>query len=146
MDRLEIYTDGGCSVHSGKTGCWAYVAVLNDQVLSEDYGVEDDVTNSKMEAKAMMYALLFASEYCRENDGEVVIKSDSQYCVNAYNTWTKGWEKNNWRKSNNKPIEHVDTWKAMHYNLRHERVTVEWVRGHNGNKWNEYVDVLTRNR
>lgn len=146
MNKIEIYTDGGCSVHSGKVGCWAYAVVLNDELLGEDYGVVENTTNGKMEVLAMKNALNHALEHCELiADVEITIKSDSQYCVNSYNDWAFGWEKRGWKKSNNKAIEHVEDWKQMH-SLRHSRVKVEWVRGHDGNKWNEYVDKLTHNR
>lgn len=143
--NIEIYTDGGCSVHSGKVGCWAYVVVLGDEAVGENFGVVPDTTNGKMEVLAMKEALKYALDYCALDGGKVTIKSDSQYCVNAYNSWCKNWANNKWRKSNNKPVEHVEHWQEMN-DLRHERVAVEWVKAHNNNKWNDYVDMLCKNR
>ena len=141
---IEIYTDGGCSVHSGKSGAWAFVVVENDEVLDEGYGVVHETTNGYMEVLGMQMAL----EYSLKNfdqETEIVIRCDSQYVVNAYNDWSHKWAKNRWRKANNKPIEHETVWRNMH-TLRAPNIKVEWVRGHNGNKWNEYVDKLTHNR
>ena len=145
MTNIEIYCDGGCSVHSGKQGCWAYVVVLDDEAVGEKFEAVEDTTNGKMEVLAMKGALEYALGYVALDNGTVTIKSDSQYCVNSYNEWLFGWERNKWRKSNKKDIEHVEFWKEMH-TMRHPRIKVEWVRGHNGNKWNEYVDKLTHNR
>ena len=55
--NYEIYTDGSCSPHSGKAGCWAYVVVVDDEVITEDYGIHSSTTNSKMEILAMKEAL-----------------------------------------------------------------------------------------
>lgn len=142
--NYEIYTDGSCSPHSGKAGCWAYVVVVDDEVITEDYGIHSSTTNSKMELLALKEALKVAISLVKPGV-EVVIKSDSQYCVKSYNEWSHNWEANNWRKSNKKPVEHVEDWKEMHL-LRHPQVKVEWVKGHAGNKWNEYCDRLTHNR
>ena len=152
MKNIEIYTDGGCSVKTTKVGCWAYVVVLDGKQIAEDFGVVKDTTNGRMEVLALKSALFYALNHIIsyaldtiEDVPVITIKSDSQYCVNAYNSWCKNWENNKWRKSNNKPVEHVEDWKVIH-TLRNKNIQVEWVRGHDGNKWNEYVDKLTHNR
>lgn len=144
---LFLYCDGGCSVHSTRTGAWAFAVVLDDELIAEDFGVVEDTTNGKMEVIAMKRALFYALNYLVDvsENTQIVIKSDSQYCVNAYNSWCKNWANNKWRKSNNKPVEHVEDWKVMD-SIRNPNIKVEWVKGHSGNKFNEYVDKLTHNR
>lgn len=140
---IEIYTDGGCHVHSGKTGAWAFVVVENNEKLAEGYGVSQDTTNGFMEVLGLFNALGYALENFDQST-EIIIRCDSQYVVNAYNIWSHNWAKNKWRKSNNKTIEHQATWMLIH-ELRAPNVKVEWVKAHNGDEWNEYVDTLCTN-
>lgn len=140
---LEIYCDGGCNVHTDNKGAWAFIVVdlEKDEVIYDESGSKDKTTNSEMEVLALLHALKFAEGI--DPTFEVVIKSDSQYCVNAYTKWTFGWKKRGWIKADNNEIKHLKWWKLIH-NLRFRHVSVEWVRGHNGNRWNEYVDKLTK--
>lgn len=137
---IEIYTDGGCRVKTDQLGAWGFVVVKEDEDVCQSSQAVENTTNGFMEVLGMKNALKFALSNIK-SDVPVLIKCDSQYVVNAYNDWSHNWAKNNWRKSNNKPIEHMETWKEM-YELRAPNITVEWVRGHNGNEWNEYVDKL----
>lgn len=141
---LELYSDGGCNVKTDKRGAWAFIVVENDEkVIFEKFGPVPNTTNGEMEVIGLKEALKYAIE---ELEGQkVIIKCDSSYCVDAYNDWAFNWAKKGWRKANNKPIEHPVHWQEIH-TLRNKNITVEWVRGHNGNQWNEYVDKLCKNR
>lgn len=136
---MEIYTDGACQMSTRKGG-WAWVAVENDKVISEYWGNSKDTTNNIMELTALMNGLHLALGL----PGDITIYTDSQYCSKGYNEWCKGWEKKNWKNSQKKTVENLELWQEIH-KLRSPRVKVVWVRGHDGNKWNEYCDSLTRN-
>lgn len=56
MKRLDIYTDGSCSVKSGKGG-WGIVVVSQDKVYHEACGAEENTTNNKMELTAFLTAM-----------------------------------------------------------------------------------------
>ena len=141
--NISIYTDGGSNVHTGKEGAWAYVVIENDEVIHEAFGSEKGTTNGRMEVLALKHALSHAVSL--DKTTEIIIRSDSQYCVKAYNEWTNNWRTNKWRKSNTKHIEHVEEWKIIDI-LRAPNIKVEWVKGHSGDRWNDYVDKLTHNR
>ena len=141
--NIYIYCDGGSNVHTGKEGAWAYVVIENNEVIHEAFGSEKGTTNGRMEVLALKHALSRAVSL--DKTTEIIIRSDSQYCVKAYNEWTNNWRINKWRKSNNKVIEHVEEWKIIDV-LRAPNIKVEWVKGHSGDKWNDYVDALTHNR
>lgn len=138
----NVYCDGSCAVHSTKSGRWAF-AVVNEaeQIVHEDSGTVEDTTNGETEVLAFYEALKYVEENI--NNVDVTINCDSSYVVKSYNEWCDGWREKGWRKANNSPIKHMETWVEID-KIRSEYITVQWLRGHNGNKWNEYVDALTR--
>ena len=137
--KVFLYTDGGCNPHTDKNGAWAYIVVENDKLIHEMWGVENDTTNSKMEILALKNALIHA--IMMDKTLEIVIRSDSSYCVKSYNEWCHNWKNNKWKKSNKKPVEHQNEWQIIDQ-LRAPNITVEWVKAHNGDRWNEYADNL----
>lgn len=146
---MDIFTDGSCQM-SSRDGGWALVAVVNDEVAFEEWGSDRLTTNNIMELTALKNGLLFAlstlekESTTKEKFTQITIFTDSQYCSKGYNEWCKGWEKKGWKTSTNKKVENLELWLEIH-KLRNVNIKVEWIRGHDGNKWNEYCDGLTRN-
>lgn len=87
-----------------------------------------------------MSAIIDALQWVRtECPGEkVVIYTDSEYCHQGITKWHYGWEKKQW-----KDVKNSELWQEMVTLKNHcSNVQYVWVRGHSGNKWNEYVDKL----
>lgn len=128
---IEIYTDGACNPNPGK-GAWAWA--LDEKTY--DVGVEEITTNNRMEMMAIIQAIEFVK---REGfDDEVTIYSDSQYCVNGFNSWMYNWQRKGWKKRGG--LKNSDLWQLMWVNKR--GIKLSWVRGHSGNKMNEFADQL----
>ena len=91
-----------------------------------------------MELLAAIVALSALKEPC-----EVEIISDSKYVVSAINEgWLCSWIKNNWKKSDKKPVLNVELWqKYIEVSQKHTLKFV-WVRGHNGHEYNERCDAI----
>ena len=53
-------------------------------------------------------------------------------------------EKNNWRKSDKKPVENKDLWEQLDKLVSKHSVNWEWVKGHSGEQGNEIADGLAR--
>jgi ribonuclease HI len=75
------------------------------------------------------------------------VVSDSTYVVNCFkDRWWQGWQRRNWRNSQNKPVANRDLWEPLiELALAPEpapRVTFRWVKGHSGDRWNDRVDEL----
>lgn len=139
MNKLSLFCDGSCQMAT-RDGGWAYVVINKMGELAFEYfGNAKNTTNNAMELTALLNAL----KYAIVQDVELTIFTDSQYCSNGYNIWCKGWEKKGWKTSTNKKVENLELWQAIHA-IRSSKITVEWVKAHNGNEWNEYVDSLTR--
>lgn len=140
--NYNVYCDGSCAIHSTKSGRWAFALVNEfDELVHENSGTVTDTTNGETEVLAFYEALKYIEENLKEV--EVTINCDSSYVVKSYNEWCESWKKKGWRKSNNEVIKHMETWIAID-KIRSEHITVQWVKGHANNKWNNYVDELTR--
>lgn len=136
MKNIKMYTDGACK---GNPGAGGYACILvygeNEKVLS---GGERETTNNRMELSAVIAGLEALKEPCA-----VEVISDSKYVVSAINEgWLRSWVKNNWKKSDKKPVLNVDLWQRfIEVSERHE-ITFTWVRGHNGHDYNERCDTI----
>lgn len=129
-DIVSVYTDGSCVKENPNNstgyGGWGY-CVLGD-VIFYDCGGEYNTTNNRME----ILAVLKAMEFCKDLYKDIKIHTDSSYVLNCatgkYNRHTN-----------------IDLWNTYD-KLRLSFEYIEWVKvkGHSGNKWNEYVDKIAR--
>lgn len=133
----RIYTDGGFSIPRN-IGAWALVVVEGNKNIFEERGEVKDSTSNRCEMLAFLRALEIAEQHNVKQ-----INSDSQYVVKGFNSWMKGWERGGWVNSTGNDVKNQDLWKKI-WEYRKLDINVKWVKGHNGNKWNEYVDGLTK--
>lgn len=132
-----VFTDGASEGNPGPGG-WGAALVVDDQVVTEDYGSEGHTTNNRMELTAMIAGLKMLP-----SDAEVDVYTDSQLVVNILTRWAAGWEANGWKKKSPGPIANLELVKKAHTLLgQRPKVGVRWIKAHSGNKWNEYADSL----
>jgi ribonuclease HI len=126
------YTDGACSGNPGPGG-WAW-AVPDGPYAS---GFEARSTNQRMEIKA-------AYEAARSLPGQLEIVSDSTYVVKCFNDkWYVGWLRKGWVNSQRKPVANRDLWEPfIALVLERGDITFSWVKGHSGDRMNDFVDLL----
>lgn len=133
---VEIYTDGACRGNPGNGG---YGVILKfgeiEKELSAGYRL---TTNNRMELLAAITGLEALKESCR-----VDLYSDSKYLVDAVTKgWVYNWKKKGYRKSDGSPALNPDLWERLLAEMKRHEVTYIWVRGHNGNPYNERCDRL----
>lgn len=130
MKEVILYTDGACAGNPGPGG-WGGVLV-HKEIEKEFSGGEKGTTNNRMELTAVIKGLSYLKEPCK-----VHIVSDSQYVLKGINEWMAGWIKKNF-----KDVKNVDLWTTYLEVSKGHKITVEWVKGHNGHPYNERCDVL----
>ncbi len=138
MKYVKIYTDGGCIGNPGPGG---YGTVLlfgkHRKELSDGF---KETTNNRMELMACIKGLEALKERCR-----VELYSDSKYVVDGINKgWAQRWQKNNWirnKKTGDRAVN-PDLWQQLLDLVKQHDVTMNWVKGHAGNKENEVCDQL----
>ena len=138
MKTVQLYTDGSCLGNPGPGG-WAALLKFgkHEKLIS---GNEPESTNNRMEIMAVIQGLRALSEECI-----VQIYTDSQYVMNAFEQhWLEGWQKNNWRTSQKKPVKNQDLWQEMVEVTKKHQLKWTWVKGHAGHPENERVDVAAR--
>lgn len=140
MDKIDIFTDGGCSGNPGPGG-WAFVALSNGNVLSYSSGGDAQTTNNKMELTAVIKAL----ETCQNLGVKTVsISTDSQYVKNGITAWIYNWKKNGWKTASKDPVKNKELWVELDKIRSNFDINWVWVKGHAGIEFNEMCDSLVR--
>lgn len=136
MKEVLLYTDGACSGNPGRGGYGVILVYKNvEKCLSAGYAL---TTNNRMELLAAIVGLEALKERCR-----VTLFSDSRYLVDAVEKkWLYGWNKNGWKKADKKPVLNVDLWQRLYPLLKAHEVRFSWVKGHNGDAYNERCDKM----
>ena len=144
MDRIKLYCDGAAS-NNGKEdaiGGWAFAIIKYDEVVCFSSGKVIGATNQMMELQAMVTGCAYIEAYHLQ-DCLVDIYSDSAYIINCFNqNWWCNWEKNDWLNSKKEPVANKTLWELLIPSFKKVNYTFNKVKGHNGDKWNEYVDKL----
>lgn len=136
----EIFTDGALSkkskLDSSGMGGWGFVRLTNGrETILERYGYEDNTTSQRMELVAAIESLKDTS-----NDSYVILTSDSKYLVDSINKgYLKSWIKS--KSLDDRP--NADLWRLLIKQIkRMKSIKFKWVKGHNGNVFNERADQL----
>ena len=139
MDKVDIFTDGGCSGNPGPGG-WAYVVLSDGKMISYSSGGEEQTTNNRMELFAAISGLGALKEPCNVN-----LYSDSNYLVQAFNDhWIDNWKKNGWKTSGGGKVENQDLWFILSAQTKKHNVTFIKVKGHADHPENNRCDELAR--
>lgn len=132
--NIIIYTDGAASGNPGPGGYGALLMTPDKKHYKELFEGFRATTNNRMELLAVIVAL----EKIKRPGCNVVVYSDSKYVVDAVEKgWLFTWEKTGFKKKKN-----ADLWKRFLEVYRKHLVKFIWVKGHNGNKYNERCDEL----
>jgi ribonuclease HI len=137
--KVEVFSDGSSDGKSGGVGGWAFVVLVDGEKVYEASGSEDNATNNSMELRAALEGLKWVDTYVAGSPNpagtlrEVILWSDSQLVL--------GWASSRYRC------------KAMHliplcFEIRtyFNKLGAKdcWVKGHDGNEWNEKCDTLCK--
>lgn len=156
-NRIEIWTDGSCPMNRGSNpGGWASILVLPDECSKtfdekvvinnntktntiykciELSGNNKTTTSNRMECEAVIEGIKKAVELGFK---DIQVYSDSQYVVKTGSIWMHRWEKNDWKKN----PKNLDLVKELFELYINNKVTLNWVKSHNGNFLNERADEL----
>ena len=133
MNKILIYTDGACSGNPGPGG-WAAVLLWNG-IERGICGRKTYTTNNEMELTAVIQAL----SLLKDGQWEVEIHTDSKYVADSI---TKGWVFNWIKRGEINKRPNGDLWLQCVNLLSRVKHSIIWVKGHNGNKYNELCDKM----
>lgn len=123
----EIYTDGSSLGNPGPSGWGAIILEEDENIISEIIlcGREKKSTNNRMELQAVIESIDFV------NEKYIKIYTDSKYVINC--------AKGIWKIKKN-----IDLWDKYKKVSKHKKIEYVWVKGHNGNEYNEIVDRIAK--
>jgi ribonuclease HI len=146
---IQIWTDGSVNRSRGNLCSWAFLCKIDEEFFCEQYDeiTSEHRTGNISEMTGITKALEFINHLLDESgvdrySCDIVVYSDSQYCVNGITKWIHQWRTINFQKTKN-----VDYWKHMYelvYNRRYRSIDFVWIRGHSGVPENERVDKLCK--
>jgi ribonuclease HI len=133
---IHIYTDGCCLGNPGPGG---YAAIIVNADGTHREFTASEATDDKQQDGA---------DGCPHRAGyfrpTVRIARDLRQPVPdpRMNDYLPRWKKNGWRTAKRKPVKNQDLWIRLEaMDLGHDIQWV-WVRGHNGDRFNELADRL----
>ena len=136
--NITIYTDGACSGNPG-IGGWGAVILIPQQKTIFLHGGSHKTTNNKMELTAAIKVLRYF-----DKPQNLELYTDSKYVMNGIESWVKNWKKNGWKTSAKKPVKNRELWEALDIEIVKHQIKWLWVKGHDGNEYNEKADFLAR--
>lgn len=132
---ITVSTDGSCLRNPGGATGWAWV---NHDGTCESGGLPSG-TNQIGELLAVLEAIL-----AHPGDELLRIESDSQYAIKCASEWVAGWKRKGWRTASGSPVQNLAIVQGIEKAIadRPGQVVFHWVRGHQGDTFNERADVL----
>jgi ribonuclease HI len=136
MKSIIIYTDGAVPNNqikgNRKGGVGVFFGPEDQRNIS--WGLKETskvkVTNQVCELLACVKALETIVSTEKLANKSIEIRTDSMYIVNTINDWAKKWEKANWKKADNKPIQNEDLVKRLYYLAINLKVKFTHVKAH----------------
>lgn len=129
MSKYIAYTDGGCQNTSvyGEGGS-AYLIIHKGEVVKTASKGFLYTTSNRMEMLAIISAVCSVPE-----GSDLIVYSDSKYAINVFSGI--------WKPKKNRDLiikynERVKTLSSVYF---------RWIKGHNGDKYNELVDSMCTN-
>lgn len=164
--QVELYTDGSCQRNPGAGGL-AFIIKYFETAEGSDFPQKKEIgesegyrltTNNRMEIWAAVKGMQKILGLCQVEQNwssvtQVNLRSDSEYFCKAINQrWLDKWKEHHWMTSGYqgmkpKPVKNKDLWEQViqcqeELRKRNINLTVEWVKGHNGDEYNEKCDQL----
>ena len=124
----DCYTDGSCNnLSANKEGGAAYLILLNGKEILRRSKALIHTTNNRAE----MLAIISAVKLCPIG-ADIVIHTDSKYAIFSFGH----------RKRISDSVKNSDLIHLYRKEAAQKKVTFEWVKGHNGDRYNEIVDSM----
>lgn len=144
---IRFYTDGSY-YKDFNLGAWSFV-VCEPKAINKHSGIGKNVTNNKLELKAVNEALSFA---IKKKYKQIEINTDSSY---VFNTIIDGkfleWERNDWLTNSGRKIKNSEEWIKFVEHIKKLEMykcncTFVKVKAHSNNYLNRIADETAKLR
>jgi ribonuclease HI len=137
LKQYRVYTDGSYRLPN----CGSYASIIiNDK--NEETVIQKgayNTTNNRMELKAVLVALESI-----EASSTICVYTDSQYVAHSMSKWLRMWHHYDYVTSTGQPVKNIDLMKRLYIQITKHKVKVVWIKGHNGDHYNEKCDSLAQ--
>ncbi|WFD36447.1 hypothetical protein MCUN1_003326 [Malassezia cuniculi] len=143
-DTIVVYTDGS-SRGNGRFGAVAGYGVYWEDPKYHHLNISKRLAGKEQtNNRAELQAIIAAVKACPDPSAKLRICTDSQYSINAVNSWMPKWRKNGWITTTGKPVLNKDLIVELDrvFSERPSRPELVYVRGHNGIHGNMKADEL----
>uniref|UniRef100_A0AAV1V9F2 ribonuclease H n=1 Tax=Peronospora matthiolae TaxID=2874970 RepID=A0AAV1V9F2_9STRA len=152
VKSLVAFCDGS-ALGNGRRKCRAGYACIFPHCEEWNVAkqlVEDRATNNRAEYMAALEAMKRANTENSSGSRMLYIFSDSMLLIRSMTEWVDTWQKNEWRKSDGKPVQNRDLLELLVAERRNRRICWTHVKAHTGKKdwaseWNDIADNAARN-
>jgi ribonuclease HI len=137
MSILRVYTDGSSSANGRKnctSGCGVYFLETDERLsltssrASLLCGVELQVESNNV---GELLGILTALVHCKDKDQDLVIYTDSMYCLNSITMWSPSWIERGWITAGGTPVKNKEIIrKILHEKSKFKSVYFKHVRAH----------------
>lgn len=139
MDKLKLncYTDGSFN-ETTKQASWAFVIIKEDQVIHKNKGIIlDENWNSGRQIAGECWAVVNALEWAKQNN----YKLDIFFDYAGLKSWIADiWNEKPWKTNK----EYTVLYRQKVLELSDHLNTMVKIKGHSGNKWNDFVDSYAK--
>jgi ribonuclease HI len=111
---IKVFTDGSSS-GNGKphclSGCGVYIVntderlSLSSQEAADKCGVELEGHSNNV---GELLGILVAMVHVQDKSVDLLIHTDSMYCLNSVTLWYQSWTKNNWITAGGTPVKNKE--------------------------------------
>lgn len=149
---MRVFTDGACSNNGRKNAKAGYAVWFPDHAEFSTSGrvpVEQSQTNQRAEMMGIHKAV-DVLETRGYYDEDIVVYTDSDYCINCLTKWIPGWISRGWKTAEGKDVLHRDLIESISSRLsKFKSYRFHHVRAHTGGQDdmsvnNDIVDRMAR--
>lgn len=116
---IEIFTDGssiGNGTKTSRAGCGVFIVdgesySLSVSKVADLIKFEHSTKNTNNTGE--LFAILLALHAVKDKTLELIIYSDSMYCINSVCVWYKKWIQNGWISSTGSPVKNKEIIEAI---------------------------------
>uniref|UniRef100_M4BMW9 ribonuclease H n=1 Tax=Hyaloperonospora arabidopsidis (strain Emoy2) TaxID=559515 RepID=M4BMW9_HYAAE len=152
VKSLVAFCDGS-ALGNGRRKCRAGYACIFPHCEEWNVAkqlVEDRATNNRAEYMAALEAMKRSNTENSSGSRMLYIFSDSMLLIRSMTEWVDTWQKNEWRKSDGKPVQNRDLLEQLVAERRNRCICWTHVKAHTGkkdwaSKWNDVADNAARN-
>lgn len=134
---VVVYTDGSCMKKKGGYGV-VIVYPNGTHTCHRGHVPFDPCTNNIAELYAVKIAMILV------NEPTFTLYTDSKYSIGCLQDWLANWRRNGWRDVHGQPVKNRELIESIDSTRGGRTITFEWVKGHDGNVFNEICDRLAK--